>query len=157
MLIEEYQEFLENQLLEDKRIKPHTVIFTREHCLVLQLEDQFSEDVPNEVVYNTIAELAGEKKAYRVLLIAEVQLYRSEEVRTQEEIDKVLEADINTLEHLDAYQIVEITKHDISLILKTFTRLNDEIQLGVEGTKISNSEMLSHSYKCIQDNLTSLM
>ena len=157
MLIKEYQEFLEKQLLEDKHINPHTLVFTQDKCNVLQLSDLFEANVSKESIFNAIAEIAGKHSAHRVMLITEVWFYKSEEVHTQEEIDKTLEMDTSAMEQLEGFQIIEITKHDISLILRPFKRVNDEIQLGEENAMVSNNDLLSHSYKCIQDNLITLM
>jgi len=157
VLIKEYQEFLEKQLLEDKHINPHTLVFTQDKCNVLQLSDLFEADVSKESIFNAIADLAGKHGAHKVMLITEVWYYKSEEVHTQEEIDKALELDTSTVEQLEGFQIIEITKHNISLILRSFERVDGEIKLGKDNAMVSNNELLSHAYKCIQDNLITLM
>ena len=154
MDIREYQKFLEEQLLEDGYINPHTLIFAKEECFAIRLNNPFESSESKESAISYIAEVVGERGAHKVILVSEVT-YEIRGRKPDEEFNAGVAFETDDLH--EAFQIIEITKFGISLILKDFKRVDKQVQLEADQPAILDNQLLFHIYKGIQDNLITLM
>lgn len=152
-IIQVYQNFLDERLVEDRHIKPHVIIFTPEDNMVIPLEEHFNQDIPKHVIIDAIAQIAGDKHSHKVMLITEVWAYESNDNEDVNDFNDKIEND--EIEKQEGYQIVEITRFNIKMVFREFIRTNDSlISLGdVHHT----DNILQSAYKCVQDNLISTM
>jgi hypothetical protein len=150
--IKDYQDFLEERLVADGYVQPHALIFTVTDCLALKLTELFDNDIPRNSIMDSIAEFAQEQQAHKVIFVSEVFFCEA----NQEEKDRMMyDPDFrDSLEQKEALQILEITKHNVNMVIREFFREDNIIKLG---TLETSDNLLYHAYTAIQSGLTTTM
>jgi hypothetical protein len=154
--IADYQTFLEDRLLEIGSITPHALVINQEHCYVVNLAEPFENDVPKHMIMDVIANVAQEQNAHKVIFITEVIFCESKNQYTKEEADKMIhDAEYReSLEQHEAFQMIQITKHEVSIRIREFIRNDTSVTLGrCECT----DNLVYHAYQTIQGSLVAVM
>jgi len=149
--LEDFQNFIEEKLLESGIIEPHALIFADKGCTVINLKEVISTEKDRILVLNRIAEIVHENKAHKVLFVTEVTYYATDE-KVNIDLLTINECK-KQLPEQEAYQIIEITKDKITTVLRDIHRVSNTIQLG---EIIPQGTIINHVYNNIQNNLTVL-
>jgi len=151
--LETLQHTIEHNLKNDGYLVPVIFMCTGAGTEVFDASDYMGSDEEKDRLVATLCSYIPEKGIYKVYIVSEAWSYVMPKDITEKELKRMMQTASyrDTLDRVEVYQIIEITRKGASMLCRQFEREDDEIVLG-DSIKIDDAQLIRFApiQKCLR-------